>query len=174
MANWRNGITRKWKKKSLIPVISISLTVCRKLRGEWHGGFQGAGLPGRPVHRPLGQDLQQRRGEALRPPSEETTGAPPQSSRGGVLLRGHDRPRSPDGHEETGGVRGVPPHRQVWTRSCLHSSHGREHPPPTLPLWMARNQLERAGRLRDAPLSSWCACHHGNQERIRPHTNSAE
>lgn len=31
---------------------------CRKLWGEWHGGFQGAGLSRRLVHCSLGQDLQ--------------------------------------------------------------------------------------------------------------------
>lgn len=97
-----------WEDFSLFPSITG-----RKLRGKWHGGLQGAGLPGRSVHCPLGQDLQQRGREALWSPSEETTGTSTQGARSCVFLRRHDCPRSPDGHEETGGVWGIPPHRQV-------------------------------------------------------------
>lgn len=65
------------------------------------------------MHRPLRQDLQQCRREALRPTAAQTARASPESPRGGVLLRGHDCPRPPDGHEEAGRARRVPAHRQV-------------------------------------------------------------
>ena len=72
------------------------------------------------MHRPLGQDLQQRGREALRPAAEEAAGAAAQGPRGGVLLRGHDGAWPADGHEAAGRGRGVPPDWQVgFTLICL-------------------------------------------------------
>lgn len=132
------------------------LSSYRKLWGEWHGGFQRAGLSGRPVHRSLRQNLQQCRGEALWPPPEETTRTPSQSPRGGLLLRRHDGPRPPDGHEEAGGVRGVPPHWQVCL--CFY-------------ITLAYNRVTLMKRLL---LSRGALMSPRQPRRIRPHASGAE
>ena len=81
----------------------VVLNICwlfldRELWGERHGCFQRAGCPGRPLHRPFRQNLQQCWGEELWPTPAQAPRAASQGQSGGLLLRRHDRPRPPERH----------------------------------------------------------------------------
>lgn len=51
------------------------------------------------MHRPLRQDLQQRRRAGLRPAPREVAESPAQGTRRRLFLRGHDCAGHPHGHE---------------------------------------------------------------------------
>lgn len=82
-----------------------------------------------PFSAPDRQNLEQRRAAELRPAAGEAAGSPAQSPSGGLLLRRHDRPQHPDGHETARRGGRVPAHRQVsggftWRvreRTCVSS-----------------------------------------------------